>query len=129
MDVELVLSLTDAVHRALVDAGAVLGEDGDSLARRLRWEDVAEGTPEMAAFMPCGYGLDEAVAEGQELLDVPALATAARIYAANANAYFSCPAPRVVDGMEALARRSIPALCRHLGPATGIVSALTCRRW
>jgi hypothetical protein len=37
------------------------------------------------------------VAEGQGLLDVPALATAARIYAADANAYFSRPGPRIVD--------------------------------
>lgn len=72
-------------------------------SRRLRWEDVADETPEVVVFMPCGYGLDEAVAEGRRLLDVPALATAARIYAANASDYFSRPGPRVIDGVEALA--------------------------
>jgi iron complex transport system substrate-binding protein len=91
-------------------------------ARRLRWEDVAEETPEVVVFMPCGYGLDEAVAEGQGLLDVPALAAAARIYAADANAYFSRPGPRVVDGVEALARALHPEPVSAL--RSGAISAL-----
>jgi iron complex transport system substrate-binding protein len=91
-------------------------------SRRLRWEDVAEEAPEVVVFMPCGYGLDEAVTEGQGLLEVPALATAARIYAANANAYFSRPGPRVVDGVEALAWALHPEAVSALRP--GAIRAL-----
>jgi iron complex transport system substrate-binding protein len=91
-------------------------------SRRLRWEDVAEETPEVVVFMPCGYCLDEAVAEGLGLLDVPALATAARIYAADANAYFSRPGPRIVEGVEALARALHPDAVSPLRP--GAISVL-----
>jgi len=72
-------------------------------SRRLRWQEVAWEAPEVIVFMPCGYGLDQAVAEGKALLDVPALASASRIFAADGSAYFSRPGPRVVDGIEALA--------------------------
>lgn len=72
-------------------------------SRSLRWGEAGEGSPEVVVFMPCGYGLDEAVREGQALREVPELASASRIYAADANAYFSRPGPRVVEGVEALA--------------------------
>ena len=59
--------------------------------------------PHVAVFMPCGYTFDQAVDEGRRLLDVPALARAEHIYATDANALFSRPGPRLVDGLEALA--------------------------
>jgi len=78
----------------------LLGRSGEH-SRRLDWEEVER--PEIVVFMPCGYGLDEAVEEGRGLLDVPALARAERVYATEANALFSRPGPRLVDGVEVLA--------------------------
>jgi len=72
-------------------------------SRRLDWEEIEAARPDIVVFMPCGYGLDEAVEEGRDLLDVRALARAERIYATEANALFSRPGPRVVDGVEVLA--------------------------
>lgn len=37
------------------------------------------------------------------MLDIPELACASRIYVCDANAYFSRPGPRIVEGVEALA--------------------------
>jgi iron complex transport system substrate-binding protein len=53
--------------------------------------------------MPCGYDLEGAKAEGAALPRQAALASAGQIWALDANACFSRPGPRVVDGVELLA--------------------------
>jgi iron complex transport system substrate-binding protein len=70
---------------------------------RVDWEAIADAAPEIVVFMPCGYDLDRACEEGQELLGRPELASAARVFAVDASSYFSRPGPRLVDGVEALA--------------------------
>jgi iron complex transport system substrate-binding protein len=91
-------------------------------SRRLAWPEIAAAAPEVVVFMPCGYGLDQAVAEGRRLLDVPELEGAARIWATDASAHFSRPGPRLVDGVETL------AWALHAGavpePARGAIAAL-----
>jgi iron complex transport system substrate-binding protein len=72
-------------------------------SRRLTWDEIGAVAPEVVVFMPCGYGLDEAQREGQALLSRPELDASKQIWAANANALFSRPGPRLVDGVEALA--------------------------
>jgi iron complex transport system substrate-binding protein len=100
---------------------SVLASSGDR-SRRLTWDEVGAADPQVAVFMPCGYTLDQAVEEGRRLVDVPALAAAEHIYATNANALFSRPGPRLVDGLEALAwalhPRAFPA------PPSGLITAL-----
>lgn len=91
-------------------------------SRSLRWEEVGDEAPEVVVFMPCGYGLDEAVVEGRSLLDIPELASASRIYAADANAYFSRPGPRIVEGVEALAWALHPEA--SLAPQPGRIRAI-----
>ena len=97
---------------------AVTGEP----SRRLTWDEVADAAPEVAVFMPCGYGFDQAVDEGRSLLDVPALASTERIFATDANALFSRPGPRLVDGVEALAWALHPRVFR--APPAGAIAAL-----
>ena len=72
-------------------------------SRRLEWSEIADAAPDVVLFMPCGYYLDGAIEEGTALLTHPALASAGEIWALDANAYFSRPGPRVVDGVELLA--------------------------
>jgi iron complex transport system substrate-binding protein len=91
-------------------------------SRRLSWPEVAAAAAQVVVFMPCGYGLDEAAAEGQALLDVPELDTAERIYAGNASAHFSLPGPRVVDGVETLAWALHPDVVP--APAAASIAAL-----
>jgi iron complex transport system substrate-binding protein len=100
---------------------SVLAASGER-SRRLSWDEVEAVDPQVAVFMPCGYTFDQAVEEGRRLLDVPALARAEHIYATDANALFSRPGPRLVDGLEALAwalhPRAFPT------PRPGLISAL-----
>jgi iron complex transport system substrate-binding protein len=70
---------------------------------RVTWEAVAGARPEVVVFAPCGYGLAQAVAEGEALVDRPELASAREVWALDGSAYFSRPGPRVVDGIETLA--------------------------
>jgi iron complex transport system substrate-binding protein len=70
---------------------------------RLSWDEIGRAGAEVVAFAPCGYGLAEAVAEGEALLGRAALAPVPEVWALDGSAYFSRPGPRVVDGVELLA--------------------------
>lgn len=77
-------------------------------SRRVSWQEVRESGPEIVAFMPCGYYLEEAEEEAVQLFDIPDFAEtpAARgdaVYVMDATSYFSRPGPRIVDGLEILA--------------------------
>lgn len=77
-------------------------------SRQVTWREIADATPEVVVFMPCGYYLEEAEEEANRLYANPDFAAtpAARngmVYAVDASAYFSRPGPRIVDGLEILA--------------------------
>jgi iron complex transport system substrate-binding protein len=97
-------------------AGGVdgLGREGaDSV--RVSWSDVRTFAPEVLIIMPCGFDLEKTMAHGQMLSayegwgDLPAV-RAGRVYAVDANAYFSRPGPRVIEGTELLAHLMHPTL-------------------
>jgi iron complex transport system substrate-binding protein len=79
----------------------VLGEPA-APSRRVTWDEIGDAGPEVVVFMPCGYGLGEAVEQGGALLERPEIAGAS-VYAVDASAYFSRPGPRLVEGVELLA--------------------------
>lgn len=81
---------------------AILGDPG-APSRRLSWSEVQNAAAEVVVFMPCGYGLAQAVTEGRRLVERPELAGASAIFAVDATSYFSRPGPRLVDGVEILA--------------------------
>lgn len=88
-----------------VDALASRG----SHSARLTWEQLQAADPDVIVAMPCGF--DEAGARGQvETLagrpEWQALRAVreSRVYCVDANGCFSRPGPRLVDGIEQLAR-------------------------
>ncbi len=72
-------------------------------SRRLTWEEVGAQEVDVTIFAPCGFDLDGAVGQAADLLARPEARKLGRIYAVDANAHFSRPGPRVVDGVELLA--------------------------
>jgi iron complex transport system substrate-binding protein len=72
-------------------------------SRRLTWEEIAAEVIDMTVFAPCGFDLDGAVTQAVSFLDRPEAPGLGRIVAVDANAFFSRPGPRVVDGVELLA--------------------------
>ncbi len=81
----------------------VLAEAG-TRSRRLTWDEISATEVDVTVFMPCGFDLAGAVAQAPALLRRPEAEGVGRIIAVDANAYFSRPGPRVVDGVELLER-------------------------
>jgi iron complex transport system substrate-binding protein len=88
-------------------------------SRRLSWEEVFEAAPEVLVLMPCGFDARRAVEEASRVLPrvsgwnaLPAVREG-RVWAVDANSYFSRPAPRLVDGVEILARLLHPGALRE----------------
>jgi iron complex transport system substrate-binding protein len=95
------------VSEQIVAAGGVdaLGAPGVPSAR-ISWDEIIASQPDVVVVGPCGFDLDAATAAGEtivpRLADTPA-GRYGRIYAVNANAEFSRPGPRLVDGAQTLA--------------------------
>jgi iron complex transport system substrate-binding protein len=97
-----------------------LGREGkDSV--RIPWQDVLQWEPEVLIVMPCGFGLEKAADQAQQLstypgwADLPAVRDS-RVYAVDANSYFARPGPRVVEGTELLAHLLHPDRFAWSGP-------------
>jgi len=81
--------------------------------------------PEVVILMPCGFDVERTVREMPLLtrlpgwLDLPAVQRG-QVYAVNATAYFSRSGPRLVDGLELLAKILHPEL--FPGPIPGEVA-------
>jgi iron complex transport system substrate-binding protein len=107
-----------------IDALSRRGED----SVRIPWSAVLDWAPEVLVVMACGYGLEAAVGQAQALptlpgwADLPAVRQG-RAHVVDANSYFACPGPRVVDGLELLASLVHPDLFAWSGPQ-GAVSPL-----
>lgn len=93
---------------ALAGGEEVLGRAGER-SFRVTWEQVAAARPDVVVLIPCGYTREQAQAEWDALPKpavweaIPAV-RAARVFALDANRYCSRPSPRLVEGVEALAK-------------------------
>ena len=82
---------------------------------QIEWERVIKYAPEVVILMPCGFDVERAVREMPLLTrlpgwsDLPAVQRG-QVYAVNATAYFSRSGPRLVDGLELLAKLLHPEL-------------------
>ena len=99
---------------ALAGGRDVLGQAGQPSAR-IEWQQVIDAKPEVLLLMPCGFDTRRTVREATPLRalpgwqDLPAVKTA-NVYALNGNAYFSRPGPRLINGLEILARLLHPPI-------------------
>jgi iron complex transport system substrate-binding protein len=75
---------------------------------RVTLEDIVAAAPDIILISPCGYGAQQArdeyllMAHSDEWNAIPAV-RGSRVFALEANSYFSRPGPRLVTGIEALA--------------------------
>ena len=77
-------------------------------SRRAGWDEIARADPDWIVAMPCGFDRAGAAAEvakrtGDPTWESLAAVRAGRVAAVDANALFSRPGPRLVDGIELLA--------------------------
>ena len=102
----------------LAGGSDVLGQPGQS-SRRTTWAELESARPDVLLVMPCGYSVDRTLHELATPGDTQrhwlrALQRWPTTYAVDANAYFSRPGPRLIDGVELL-----DALL-HDGPSSAI---------
>jgi iron complex transport system substrate-binding protein len=76
---------------------------------RLDWREVFGADPDVLVLMPCGFDAGRAELEARALPGLPgwpdlSAVRSGRVWAVDANSYFSRPAPRLVEGVEILAR-------------------------
>jgi iron complex transport system substrate-binding protein len=76
---------------------------------RVHLQDIVEAEPEILLIAPCGYNVQQASDEYRSMdfpeqwKAMPAVRNG-RVYALEANGYFSRPGPRLITGIEALAK-------------------------
>ncbi len=91
-------------------------------SERLDWGAVFETDPDVLVLMPCGFDAGRAAREANSLTELPgwsdlSAVRGGRVWVVDANSYFSRPAPRLVDGVEILARLLHPEVFGTLKPA------------
>jgi iron complex transport system substrate-binding protein len=73
----------------------VLGRPGLP-SRSTTWEEALAGDPELVILAPCGFGAEEALRRSA------GLAFDRRAVAVDGDGYYSCPGPRLADGVRQL---------------------------
>ena len=91
-------------------------------SRRLTWEEIGAESIDITIFSPCGFYLQGAVEQATSFLSRPDLPDLGRVVAVDANAYFSRPGPRVVDGVELLAEVFHPSRPGAAVPGAEVVA-------
>ncbi|HEY7221837.1 MAG TPA: cobalamin-binding protein [Candidatus Binatia bacterium] len=86
----------------------VLGRAGEP-SFKIDWSAVRDAKPDVMLLMPCGFDVRRAVRESSPLRALPSwdelpAVKRGNVYAFNGSAYFSRPGPRLVNGLEILAR-------------------------
>ena len=89
-------------------------------------DDLREAAPELLVFAPCGYPLARAIVEAKATLMRPAWQWAAglRLAVMDGNALTSRPGPRLVDGVEVMARLFNPSLFSPIAAGRGTTLSL-----
>lgn len=97
----------------------VLGKAGQK-SRTATWDELVTAEAEVVVVMPCGYDANRAAREAATYSEVLAGLGAREIYAVDAAASFSRPGPRLVDGVELLARLLDPSVRSALPGYEGV---------
>ena len=92
----------------IAGGNCLLGKAGEKSVTTT-YEEIIESKPEVLVLIPCGYYKEDILRQLPNTIfpanfkTIPAFETG-EIWALDATAYFSRPAPRVVDGVEILAK-------------------------
>lgn len=93
---------------AIAGGDDALARPGDA-SRKASWKLVGEADPDILIAMPCGFDRQGSIGQLERIAGAPGWSKlravgAGRVHAVDANGCFSRPGPRLVDGIETLAR-------------------------
>jgi iron complex transport system substrate-binding protein len=91
-------------------------------SRTVSWQAVSAAEPQVVVVMPCGYDARRAHEEASAYAGELSALRAERVVAVNASAYFSRPGPRLIDGLELLARILHPDAFGDAPPADRLLA-------
>jgi iron complex transport system substrate-binding protein len=99
------------VPEMVTAAGGVptIGRAGEKSAR-VTWAEALAEPPDVVVCAPCGYDLEGAAELARDVVDSGVLPPSVPVWAVDANASYARPGPRLVDGVEVLARILDPTL-------------------
>jgi iron complex transport system substrate-binding protein len=88
-------------------------------SRRMEIDKVVQFDPDIILLMPCGFGVKRTLDElpplaGNEKWKSLQAVKRGKVYAVDANAYFSKPGPRTVTGLEIMAKILHPEASRRI---------------
>ncbi len=94
---------------------------------KVSWEEIYEFAPQVIVVMPCGFDIERTLEEIEVLNSnefwyrLPAVRKG-HVYLVDANSYFSRSGPRVVDGLEIMARILHPEICDFKIPPDSVLN-------
>jgi iron complex transport system substrate-binding protein len=96
----------------------VLAKTGEH-SKVVPFDAIAASMPEVVLVAPCGYGVVRAAEEARRLIDSREwnLPASTPVWALDGNALTSRPGPRLVDGIEVMARIFNPSLFSPIDPS------------
>ncbi len=102
----------------LVDGVHGIGKTGE-LSKIISIEDIVEFDPDRIVIMPCGFDIERTCKEVMDLSkdkkwNSLKAVREQKTYVVDANSYFSKPSPRIVTGIEILAKILHPDLFKEL---------------
>jgi iron complex transport system substrate-binding protein len=118
------------VPEMVAQAGGVdvMGEVGQDSARTT-WTAIDHADPDMIIMIACGYGLTDNMAFARALYEHPQARRlraiqSGRVYAADANSYFSRPATRIAEGAKQLQQCFYGQSTAEIPQTAGLASQL-----
>ena len=107
------------------------GENGlckkGEVSVEVTWERILEFSPHYIFVMPCGFNIDKTLSEIDAVTSntiwhqTPASQNG-NVYFVDSNSYFSRPGPRIVEGIEIIARTIHPNLVKTEPPPDSILN-------
>lgn len=97
------------------------------VSKKVSWLDIAEFAPNYMLVIPCGFGLERTLDEIDKIISVnewhqlPSTRKG-HSYIVNGNSYFSRPSPRIVDGIEIIAKIVHPDIFKNELPENSVIN-------
>lgn len=84
----------------------IIGEKNKP-SKKVDWDTIRQADPDYLVLIPCGFNVERTLKEKSVLQEYNSFASlkavkSGRVFAGDANSFFSRPGPRVVDGIEIL---------------------------